>query len=457
MKRKWQITGLICCLFLVCFSFPGNAAAEDDGTDITDVNEKAAWVVDHCTYAGMTEEETALALHDWLTDNAYYDITFSAPDCYDAAGVLVNGTGVCDSYSKAYVLLLNTAGIEAKRVTGMAVRADGSQESHSWNLVKMDGKWYQVDVTWDDPIDNSYPEARKSGLEHHLYFKATKRFMNEEHVPDNESAELINTLVTEDVNENLPEGVEQSERCELTDLHLITSDGKELTSSYVQGKNMILVYGRITCVNTRAFLSDISPYLEFLSRRGVRVLVALFDDPTEQEMKEFEKWYPGILCTKVTDDDYSMWYALNEFGYDGQSVIFPVIYLKNQQNKLTYFSTGYVEEPLKIVSGALNMTKKYFSAEIILPDHLTCIEAEAFRGGRFASVELGRSVTEIGDYAFADNPMLQLIIIPSSVNTISSSAFYGCSSSLTIIGQSGSVAETYAKDHGIAFENTEEN
>lgn len=112
---------------------------------------------------------------------------------------------------------------------------------------------------------------------------------------------------------------------------------------------MILVYGRIACLNTRAFLSDISPYLEFLSRRGVRVLVALFDDPTEQEMKEFEKWYPGILCTKVANDDYSMWYALNEFGYDSPSVIFPVIYLKDQQNKLTYCSTDYVEEPLKIL------------------------------------------------------------------------------------------------------------
>ena len=60
----------------------------------------------------------ALWLHDWLTDNAYYDTTYSAADTHEAAGVLLHGTGVCDSYSKAYVLLLTKVGIESKRVTG---------------------------------------------------------------------------------------------------------------------------------------------------------------------------------------------------------------------------------------------------------------------------------------------------------------------------------------------------
>ena len=59
---------------------------------------------------------------------------------------------MCDGYAKAFLTLAEKAGLTAIRVTGIAANGSGSTESHAWNQVKVDGKWYNIDVTWDDPV-----------------------------------------------------------------------------------------------------------------------------------------------------------------------------------------------------------------------------------------------------------------------------------------------------------------
>ncbi|MCL2296247.1 MAG: hypothetical protein FWC29_04110 [Methanomassiliicoccaceae archaeon] len=75
---------------------------------------------------------------------------------HDAYGALVDPKhyAVCDGYSKAFLLLCEKEGIECVIVLGTAVP---SMEYHAWNYVKMDnGKWYAIDVTWNDTNDNAY-------------------------------------------------------------------------------------------------------------------------------------------------------------------------------------------------------------------------------------------------------------------------------------------------------------
>ena len=113
------------------------------------IYEKATEIVSQCRAEGITGEyETAVWLHDWLTEHADYDQSYGH---YHADGVMCGGTGVCDSYAKAYLLLLNEAGIPADRITNV---------EHAWNAVQLGGEWYYADVTWDDA---------GNGLEHHLY------------------------------------------------------------------------------------------------------------------------------------------------------------------------------------------------------------------------------------------------------------------------------------------------
>ena len=124
-----------------------------------------ARVVAECIADGMTEFEKALALHDWLINNADYTThcTFSG-----AEGVLVYGEGVCQSYTDAYAMLLDAVGISHKPVVSAAM-------DHTWNLVQLDEEWYHVDCTWNDP---------PNGTEQHIYFGLTDELMGEDHTWD---------------------------------------------------------------------------------------------------------------------------------------------------------------------------------------------------------------------------------------------------------------------------------
>lgn len=94
--------------------------------------------------ASWTELQKALFLHDYLATHAQYDTTYTG---YDAYTILVKGTGVCEAYTRAYQLLLNRVGIASGIVRSQNL-------DHVWNLVRIAGSWYHIDVTWDDPLQD---------------------------------------------------------------------------------------------------------------------------------------------------------------------------------------------------------------------------------------------------------------------------------------------------------------
>lgn len=104
------------------------------------VEEKVAQIVGAVIRPGMSDYEKALALHNWIIFNADYDGTYTR---YTAADILLHGSGVCQAYTQAYALLLNAVGINNTTETG---------DDHIWNMIQLDGDWYHVDATWDDPI-----------------------------------------------------------------------------------------------------------------------------------------------------------------------------------------------------------------------------------------------------------------------------------------------------------------
>ncbi len=102
------------------------------------VEEIVEEVAGTCVTQCATDFDKALWLNDWLVDNCSYDNTLSF--C-SAEGALARKAGTCEAYHRAYVMLLNKAGIATGRITG---------NGHVWTAVKLDGKWYQVDTTWND-------------------------------------------------------------------------------------------------------------------------------------------------------------------------------------------------------------------------------------------------------------------------------------------------------------------
>ena len=108
-----------------------------------------------------TEYDMALWLHDWTLDQLEYDHGLNW--CSAESG-LTRHQGTCESYQRIYSKLLDAAGIANGRITG---------NGRTWNAVKIDGKWCQMDLTWDDTSDNWYGNLDQR----HLYFGLTDELM----------------------------------------------------------------------------------------------------------------------------------------------------------------------------------------------------------------------------------------------------------------------------------------
>ena len=108
-----------------------------------------------------SEYDMALWLHDWTLDQLEYDHSLNW--CSAESG-LTRHQGTYESYQRIYSKLLDAAGIANGRITG---------NGHTWNAVKIDGKWCQMDLTWDDTSDNWYGDLDQR----HLYFGLTDELM----------------------------------------------------------------------------------------------------------------------------------------------------------------------------------------------------------------------------------------------------------------------------------------
>ena len=86
-----------------------------------------------------------LTIHNEILKNAEYDYTLESDGAYEAFGVLTAGSGVCESYSRAYQYLCQCIGVDNLLIVGTS-----NDEPHMWNMVMLGGEWYHADLTWDD-------------------------------------------------------------------------------------------------------------------------------------------------------------------------------------------------------------------------------------------------------------------------------------------------------------------
>lgn len=124
----------------------------------------------------MSDLEKEIAIHDYVVKNTVYDYknylnNTIPPESYSVYGVLMKGIGVCDGYAKTMDLLLNMAGIETYIIGGK-----GLGEPHAWNIVKIDGEYYHLDSTWDDPAPDMGPNYVR-----HTYLNLSDKEMSRSH------------------------------------------------------------------------------------------------------------------------------------------------------------------------------------------------------------------------------------------------------------------------------------
>ncbi len=103
--------------------------------------------------------DKALILHDRIAERYHYDLGLNKYTVYD---LITTGKGVCQAYALLYKYLLAKCGIESHVVSSDEIH-------HAWNIVKIDGTWYNVDVTWDDPVISD-EITDITGLVYHKHF-----------------------------------------------------------------------------------------------------------------------------------------------------------------------------------------------------------------------------------------------------------------------------------------------
>lgn len=126
--------------------------------------------VQNIDVSGLSDYEIVCAVNDYLCDTVEYpDAEPYAEETHTAYSAFKNGSAVCDGYSRAAKLLLNEFGVECDFVVGTCTNGEG----HAWNLVKLDGQWYQLDVTWNDGSAEYDPNGRS------MYLLVTDDYMKQ--------------------------------------------------------------------------------------------------------------------------------------------------------------------------------------------------------------------------------------------------------------------------------------
>jgi len=111
------------------------------------VDSKIASILKSLNLTGASDYIKVKKIHDYVINHAKYDTTNQLSSAYD---LLVKKTAVCEGYTLTAYRLFVDAGLESKIISGKA-----NEVAHAWNLVKIDDKWYNIDLTWDDPITNT--------------------------------------------------------------------------------------------------------------------------------------------------------------------------------------------------------------------------------------------------------------------------------------------------------------
>ena len=118
---------------------------------IQELEAKASNVLRTVVTSDMDNEKKIKSIHDYIINNTKYDKDrsdnkvkkYSSDTAY---GALMENYAICGGYSDSMKLFLDKLGIPNYKI---------SSENHIWNLVNINGGWYHLDLTWDDPVTNT--------------------------------------------------------------------------------------------------------------------------------------------------------------------------------------------------------------------------------------------------------------------------------------------------------------
>jgi hypothetical protein len=132
-----------------------------------EIDRKINQIIKQVITDDMTDREKIKAIHDYIVTNTTYDSEYAKTGksnyfSNNAYGALVEGHAICGGYADAMALFLEIFDIKNYKI---------ASSTHVWNFVELNGKWYHLDLTWDDPV---IKDSDKNRLEHTFFLITTE-------------------------------------------------------------------------------------------------------------------------------------------------------------------------------------------------------------------------------------------------------------------------------------------
>ncbi|MBQ5327833.1 MAG: leucine-rich repeat protein [Oscillospiraceae bacterium] len=348
----------------------------------------------------LTNYEKVKGAYDWITENVQYDFDNEDNDeyqlCHSTYAAIVQKNAVCQGYATLYYRMMLELGVDCRYVRGTAGYVE--IEDHAWNIVYLDGKYYNMDPTWDRDL-----------MGHYRMFLCTESNFTEHH-SDSE-------YLTAEWKAKYPMAV-------VPYVFNVTASGK-----LSNGMEWVLDgdTGTLTVAGKGAIPSYRYSYAPWYQYRESVKSIVVSEGITEVGERAF---YWCTNCTSLTLPESLT--AIREYGFNNLRALEYVTLPSNLKTlEFCAFSECVALKEIVIPDSVTSCGSSAFSncyglLEAVIGKGLKQIPNSMFFGDRnLESVTLPEGLTYIGDTAFSDCGLFKFTI-PATLTGLGSSVFGGC-------------------------------
>lgn len=341
--------------------------------------------------------EKVKGVYDWVTENVQYDFDNEDDDTYmlkhSTYAAIVNRVAVCQGYASLYYRLMLELGVDCRYISGIT-----EGESHGWNIVYLDGKYYNVDSTWDRDL-----------MGHYRYFLCTEANFTS-HVRDAQ-------FDTEAFHASYPMAV-------VPYVFNVTASGNvnAYISWVLDGET-----GTLTVAGSGAIPSYRYSYAPWYDYRESVKSIVISEGITEVGERAF---YWSTNCTSVSLP--STLTAIREYGFNNLRALQTITLPKNLKTlEFCAFSECVALKSIVLPDSVTNVGPSVFSnctglTSAILSNGMTTVpNSMFFNDPKLRTVVLPANVTYIGDTAFHSTGLRE-VTIPATLTSMGSSVFAEC-------------------------------
>ncbi len=261
-------------------------------------------------------------IHDYICNHVDYNWGMSKYSAYDA---LCTGTSVCQGYAVAFYRLCSEAGYPVRIVSGT-----GNGEAHAWNIVKVNGKYYNVDCTWDGQVMDTFDD---------YLLKSERDFTD--HIRDEEYTtwNFINAHPMADESYLTKNFSEAAFNTANPSVDYLTINNTTVSSAAQNGKAKLIMFISTECGNSKSAVQSVAN----TDMGNVDIIVADANKHTCEQVTAFKNTYGNDKMTfsyhTGNRNSYALWDYATIAGYT-DSVTFPVIAYIDANNKVQNVTTG---------------------------------------------------------------------------------------------------------------------